>query len=184
MCRVLAFSYGVVAYAACCGTFLYAIGFLGNVLAPDPGDVAVHEPLAVSLLANVLLLGAFAVPHCVMARPTVTRWWARCVRVPVERSTYALLSSLALVVVFWQWRPIPGMIWQVDGTVGRAVVYSVFAFGWLLVLVSSLPWSGLKVSAAHGPTTACAPVVGFPRPRSADHRRLPNRGTNMGIWRR
>ena len=137
MRRVIAFSYGVVAYAIFFGTFLYAVGFVGNILVPKSIDSAAQGPLGTALLINVLLLGVFAVQHSVMARPTFKRWWTKYVPVPVERSTYTLLSSLALILLFWQWRPIGGVVWEVDGTVGRAALYSVFAFGWLLVLIST-----------------------------------------------
>ncbi len=134
---VIAFLYGVVAYAIFFGTFVYAAGFVGNILVPKSIDSATQGPLGQALLINVLLLGVFAVQHSVMARPTFKDWWTKFVPEPVERSTYVLLSSLALILLFWQWRPMGGIIWDVQNTVGRGVLLSVFAFGWLLVLVTT-----------------------------------------------
>ncbi len=135
--RVIAFLYGVVAYAIFFGTFVYAAGFVGNILVPKSIDSAAQGPLGQALLINILLLGVFAVQHSVMARPTFKDWWTKFVPQPVERSTYVLLSSLALILLFWQWRPMGGIIWDVQNTVGRGVLLSVFAFGWLLVLVTT-----------------------------------------------
>ena len=135
--RVIALLYGVVAYAIFFGTFVYAVGFVGNILVPKSIDSAAQGPLGQALLINVLLLGVFAVQHSVMARPTFKKWWTKFVPEPTERSTYVLLSSLALILLFWQWRPMGGIIWDVQNTVGRVVLLSVFAFGWLLVLATT-----------------------------------------------
>ncbi len=135
--RMIALLYGVVSYAIFFGTFVYAVGFVGNILVPKSIDSAAQGPLGQALLINVLLLGVFAVQHSVMARPTFKTWWTKFVPQPVERSTYVLLSSLALILLFWQWRPMGGIIWDVQNTVGRGVLLSVFAFGWLLVLATT-----------------------------------------------
>jgi methanethiol S-methyltransferase len=118
-------------------TFLYAIGFVGNILVPKSMDSAPVGPFVESILINVLLLGVFALQHSVMARPGFKAWWTRFVPQPVERSTYVLLSSLALILLFSQWRPLGGVIWDLKDPVGRALIYSLFGFGWLLVLVST-----------------------------------------------
>jgi len=133
---IIAFVYGVVAYAVFFGSFLYAIGFVGN-LVPHGMDAPPVGPLGTSLLINLGLLGLFAVQHSVMARPAFKRWWTRIVPQPVERSTYVLASSLALVLLFWQWRPLGGVVWDIDNPVGRVLMYAGFAFGWGLVLVAT-----------------------------------------------
>ena len=137
MRRAVVFTYGVVCYAVFFVTYLYAIGFVGNILVPKSMDSAPVGPFVESILINVLLLGVFALQHSVMARPGFKSWWTRFVPQPVERSTYVLLSSLALILLFSQWRPLGGVIWDLKDPVGRALVYSFFGFGWLLVLVST-----------------------------------------------
>ncbi len=135
--RIAAFTYGVVAYGIFFGTFLYAIGFIGNIVVPKSIDAAPEGSLAQALVINLLLLSVFAVQHSVMARPQFKRWWTRIVPEPVERSTYVLLSSLALLLLFWQWRPMGGVIWDVQNPVGQGALLGMFAFGWFLVLVST-----------------------------------------------
>ena len=136
MGRIIAFVYGVVSYAIFFATFLYAAGFVGN-LVPKGMDAPPVSPLGTSLLINLGLLGLFAVQHSVMARPAFKRLWTRIVPQPVERSTYVLASSLALLLLFWQWRPLGGVVWDIDNPAGRAVMHGAFAFGWLLVLVTT-----------------------------------------------
>ena len=133
MGAIVAFAYGVVAYAVFFGTFLYAIGFVGN-LVPHGMDAAPAGPLGTSLLIDVALLGLFAVQHSVMARPAFKRWWTRIVPQSVERSTYVLASSIALLLLFWLWQPIGGVVWQLESPVAQAVAYTVFAVGWATVL--------------------------------------------------
>ena len=136
MSRIIAFVYGVVSYAIFFATFLYAAGFVGNFV-PQGMDAPPVSPFGTSLLVNLGLLGLFAVQHSVMARPAFKRVWTRIVPEPVERSTYVLASSLALILLFWQWRPLGGVVWDIQNPAGRAVMYAGFAFGWLLVLVTT-----------------------------------------------
>ena len=137
MGRILAFVYGVLSYLVFFLTFLYAIGFVGNLFVPKTIDSGAEGDFTTSLLVNAALLGLFAVQHSVMARPAFKRWWTRIVPQPVERSTYVLLSSLALVLLFWQWRPLTGVVWSVENEAGRLVLWALFWLGWLLVLVST-----------------------------------------------
>lgn len=137
MKRLLTLVYGVVCYAIFFGTFLYAIGFVGNLWVPRAIDSTPTTDIGAAVLINIALLGVFALQHSVMARPAFKRWWTRMVPQVAERSTYTLLSSLALILLFWQWRPIGVVIWNVENEIGRALLYAGFAFGWGLVLVST-----------------------------------------------
>ncbi|MEJ2325436.1 MAG: isoprenylcysteine carboxylmethyltransferase family protein [Chromatiaceae bacterium] len=135
--RISVFVYGVVSYAVFFGTFLYAIGFIGDLGVPKSIDSVPEAPLWAALAVNALLLGAFAVQHSVMARPAFKRWITRYIPKPAERSTYTLVASLLLIALFAFWEPIGGVIWRVDDPVGQAVLYGLFAFGWALVLVAT-----------------------------------------------
>jgi len=137
MKRLLFLVYGLLSYAVFFGTFLYAIGFIGNLLVPRSIDSAPTTDLGTALAIDVALLALFALQHSVMARPAFKRWWTRFVPVAIERSTYTLLSSLALLLLFWQWRPIGAVVWHVEDELGRALLYAGFAFGWALLLVST-----------------------------------------------
>src|SRR5690606_18710561 len=137
MSRFLILAYGLFSYAVFFLTFLYALGFIGNFAVPRTMDSPPIVPLGNALLVNLGLLGLFAVQHSVMARPGFKRWWTRFVPEPVERSTYVLFASLALLLLYWQWRPLPEVVWSVDHEVGRAVVWAIFGLGWGLVLLST-----------------------------------------------
>lgn len=135
MNRILVFGYGVVSYVIFLGTFLYAVGFIGGFVVPTRLDGPSRDPLATALAVDVALLGLFAVQHSVMARKGFKDAWTRIVPQPAERSTYVLFSSLALIVLFWQWRPIGGMVWSVESDAARLALRGLFGFGWALVLV-------------------------------------------------
>ena len=137
MSRLVVFAYGVAAYGVFFVTYLYAAGFVGNLVVPKSLDSAPTAPFGTALLINLGLLGLFAVQHSVMARPWFKRALLRVLPQVAERSTYVLASSLALILLFWQWSPLGGVIWDVQNPVGRAVLYAAFAFGFLLVLVTT-----------------------------------------------
>jgi protein-S-isoprenylcysteine O-methyltransferase Ste14 len=129
--------YGIGAYALFLVSFLYAVGFVGNLLVPKSIDSGAVGSLVESLLVDTLVLGLFAVQHSVMARQGFKRWWMRVVPHAVERSTYVLFASLALVVLYWQWRPIPEAVWTVRDPIAVAALNTIFWSGWGLVLVST-----------------------------------------------
>ena len=138
MSRVFAVLYGTLVYVLFLGTFLYAIGFVGNFgIVPKSIDSGPVGPWPVAVFINAALLGLFAIQHSVMARPAFKRWWTRIIPQEAERSTYTLLSSLALIALFAFWEPMGGIVWSVESPVARALLYSAYAFGWLLVLVST-----------------------------------------------
>ena len=135
--RILFFSYGTFSYLIFLGTFLYAIGFIGNFAVPRTLDGPATRPLAIGLAIDVALLTLFAVQHSVMARKWFKEWWTKIVPKPIERSTYVLFSSLALILLFTFWQPLGGIVWSVEDPTGRLVLRGLFAFGWALVLVST-----------------------------------------------
>ena len=135
--RTAFLAYGVVCYAIFFGTFLYAIGFIGGFVVPTTLDGPRTTPLPTAIAIDVALLGLFAVQHSVMARRWFKERWTRIVAPELERSTYVLLSSLALILLFWQWRPLGGVVWSVTDPMGRAVLQGLFALGFGLVLVAT-----------------------------------------------
>jgi methanethiol S-methyltransferase len=137
MNRTLALAYGVASYFVFLVSFLYAIGFVGNQWVPKSIDSRQDGPLSVALPVDIALLSLFAVQHSVMARSSFKRWWTGIIPPPLERSTYVLVSSLLLALLFWQWRPIPGNLWQITNPLGRQLVLAVFWAGWALVLLST-----------------------------------------------
>ncbi len=137
MKRTLLLAYGLICYGIFLATFLYAIGFVGNFAVPTTLDGPATGSIWQALAINLGLLSAFALQHSVMARPAFKRWWTRFVPEPVERSTYVLFSSLALIALFMFWQPMGGVVWNVTQPLGQAVLYALFALGWGLVLVAT-----------------------------------------------
>ena len=130
--------YGLIVYPAFLATFLYAIGFAGNIVVPKSIDMGPTDQPILSLVIDLLLLSLFAIQHSVMARRTFKRWWTRIVPPAVERSTYVLAASLALALLCWQWRPISEpVIWRVESAAGVQLLWAVFWLGWAMLLMST-----------------------------------------------
>ena len=137
MSRFIALLYGIAAYTLCVVTLLYAIAFVGDMPVPKTIDSGPIASLPESLIVNLVLLSVFAIQHSVMARPAFKAWWTQFVPKPVERSTYVLFASVALVLLFWQWRPLPAVLWHVDQPQLAIAVTALSHLGWLTVLSSS-----------------------------------------------
>lgn len=137
MKRFLTLGYGAVCYVAFLVAFLYAVGFVGAIVVPRSVDRGIAAPAPQALAVDLLLLGLFAVQHSVMARPGFKRWWTRIVPHSIERSTYVLLASAALLLLYWQWRTIPAVIWDVRSPAARFAVWTLFGLGWATVFASS-----------------------------------------------
>lgn len=134
--RVLILLYALVSYALFTISFLYALGFVGNYVVPKSIDIGGATNMGDAIVVNLLLMSLFAVQHSVMARPAFKRWSARFLPVPCQRSTYVLLSSLILLLLFWQWCPIPTPIWQASGLAAWLLI-SVHWLGWLIAFAST-----------------------------------------------
>lgn len=134
---MIGLTYGGLCYVLFLLTFLYAIGFVGAIGVPKSIDSGASVSLSEALVVDVILLALFAVQHSVMARPAFKRWWTRFVPRAMERSTYVLAASLVLILLFWQWRPIPDLVWSVNTVAGAALLTALFWIGWIIVLVST-----------------------------------------------
>ena len=137
MKRVLFFLYGVASYAFFFVTFLYAIGFVGNILVPKSVDTGFQAGTGNGWLIDIVLLSLFAVQHSVMARQGFKRVWTKVVPKAIERSTYVLFSTVALAAIFWFWRPLGGSVWEVGGNAGSAVLTGTYFLGWGVVLLGT-----------------------------------------------
>ena len=149
MSRFFAFLYGLASYLIFFFTFLYAIGFVTGLFVPKTIDTGTVVPVVEALIVNLLLMSLFAVQHSVMARKEFKRWWTQYVPHSIERSTYVLLASLALVLLFWQWRPMPAVLWQVaDPQIANAVM-ALSLVGWLLVLAATFMINHFELFGLH-----------------------------------
>src|SRR5688572_8873576 len=137
MSRIVIFAYGTACYLVFLGVFVYAIGFIGGFPTPTTLDGPPDRPLAEALAIDLALLAAFAVQHSGMARPAFKRWWTRVVPEAAERSTYVLLSSLALIALFVFWEPIGGVIWTAPAGLVENTVVGLYVFGWMLLLYTT-----------------------------------------------
>ena len=135
--RVLILAYGTASYALFQAATLYAVGFIGGFATPTRLDGPRQLSVVAALAIDLGLMALFALQHSGMARPAFKRWWVRFVPEPVERSTYVSLSSLALLLLFWYWQPIGGVVWATENTVAGAMLYGAFAAGWMIVLAST-----------------------------------------------
>jgi protein-S-isoprenylcysteine O-methyltransferase Ste14 len=149
MSRFAAFLYGLVAYVVFFLTFLYAIGFVEGLVVPKGIDTGPAGPMTEALVIDLLLMSLFAVQHSVMARKPFKQWWTQFVPASVERSTYVLFASLALLLLFWQWRPLPGVVWQISDSQIAAAIASLSFLGWLLVLTSTFMINHFELFGLH-----------------------------------
>ncbi|HKJ59145.1 MAG TPA: hypothetical protein VKA37_07950, partial [Halobacteriales archaeon] len=134
--RRLAFGYGILAYGLALATVAYAVGFLANVLVPKSVDAGPGLAIGDPVVVNLALLGLFGLQHSLMARPWFKSRWTRLVPEPVERSTYVVLASLALVVLMAGWQPLPDVVWTVEGA-PALLLWAVYLGGWLLMFAST-----------------------------------------------
>jgi methanethiol S-methyltransferase len=137
MGRFIAFLYGLASYVVFFGAFLYAIGFVGGLVVPKTIDGGLVGPMTEAFVIDILLMSLFAIQHSVMARKGFKQWWTQFVPKSVERSTYVLLSSLALILLFWQWRAIPTVVWYTDSPQIAMAMIGLSLVGWLIVLTST-----------------------------------------------
>ncbi|MCF0072896.1 isoprenylcysteine carboxylmethyltransferase family protein [Dyadobacter sp. CY261] len=137
MKKLVFLMYGIVSYVIFFATFCYAMGFVSTFLVPKHIDSTPQSPLGYALLVDAGLLAVFALQHSIMARPAFKKWWTRFVPEPIERSTYVLLASLCLILLFWKWEPIGGVIWSVESETARLVLQLTSMFGFTIVLVST-----------------------------------------------
>lgn len=176
MGRVLAAVYGVTCYLIFLATFLYAVAFVGDFPVPRTVNTGgPTAPLIPALLVNVVLLGVFAVQHSLMARPAFKAVWTKIVPEAIERSTYVLFTNAALILLYWQWRPMPDAVWTVTAPTAAAVVWALFGLGWGIVLASTFMishfelfglrqiWLNLRQETAASPAFRTPFLYGFVR---------------------
>jgi methanethiol S-methyltransferase len=137
MSRIIALLYGIASYAIFLVTFLYALGFVEDLVVPKTIDTGARSSVTEALVVNLLLMSLFAIQHSVMARPQFKQWWTQWVPKSIERSTYVLFASLALALLCWQWRPMPAAVWKIDNPTIAAALVVLSLVGWLIVLTST-----------------------------------------------
>jgi protein-S-isoprenylcysteine O-methyltransferase Ste14 len=137
MRKVLSLFYGIISYIVFLVAFLYAVGFVGNLIVPKSIDSGLEQSFGYALLINAILLGLFAIQHTIMARPGFKKWWTKIVPEEVERSTFVLVTSLLLLLLFWKWQPMTGIIWNISNPIGAFILSAIFWIGWLIVFFST-----------------------------------------------
>jgi methanethiol S-methyltransferase len=135
--KIVTFIYGIVSYALGVASLLYLICFLSNVVVPKTIDSAPVGAIAPAVLIDLILVGLFALQHSIMARPGFKERWTRIVPKPAERSTYVLLTGVVLALLYWQWQPIPGVVWNVEDAVGKGLLQGLFWLGWVILFAST-----------------------------------------------
>jgi methanethiol S-methyltransferase len=137
MLKFTAFLFGAVAYFTFLFTILYAIGFVSDMVVPKSIDTGAKSPVFEALAVNLALMSLFAIQHSVMARRGFKQWWTQFIPKPIERSTYVLFASLALLLLFWQWRPMPAIVWHIEEPEMAATIALLSFLGWVLVFTST-----------------------------------------------
>ena len=135
--KIFFFIYGLICYVIFFTTFLYAIGFVGNFLVPKSMDTGGRTSFIKALVTDALLLVVFAVQHSGMARQGFKNAWTKIIPKPIERSTYVMCTSLALIFLFWQWEPLGIKLWDLSETVAEPILWCLCGLGWLIVLLST-----------------------------------------------
>ncbi|MFZ0608521.1 MAG: methanethiol S-methyltransferase [Xanthobacteraceae bacterium] len=159
--RAIGFLYGVAAYGFFFVTFLYAIGFVENLIVPRTIDSGPTAPTMVALVVDLVLMSIFALQHSIMARQGFKRWWTQFVPVAMERTTYVLMATLALALLLWQWRPLPATVWQVDNPHIAIAITALSFLGWLIVLTGTFLINHFELFGLH---QVANNLVGRPMP--------------------
>jgi len=161
MGRLIALAYGLLSYAFFFVTFLYALGFVENLLVPKTIDSGAPAPVTEALIVNMILMSLFAIQHSVMARRQFKEWWTKFVPKSIERSTYVLFASLALALLCWQWRPMPAEVWNVENAGVANSLIGLSLVGWLIVLTSTFLINHFELFGLH---QVASHLVGRPMP--------------------
>jgi protein-S-isoprenylcysteine O-methyltransferase Ste14 len=161
MGKLIALLYGLVAYFLFAVSIVYAIGFVTGLVVPKTIDSGPAGPPMQAIIVNLLLMGLFADQHSVMARPQFKKWWTQFVPQTIERSTYVLFSSLALLLLFWQWQPLPAVVWQVSNPLAADLLLGIGLFGWVLVFISTFLINHFELFGLH---QVANNLVGKPMP--------------------
>jgi len=156
MGRFIAFAYGLLTYVIFFVTFVYAIGFVTGLVVPKTIDTGMVVPLSEAIIINLVLMSVFAIQHSVMARKSFKQWWTQYVPKPVERSTYVLLSSLTLMLLFWQWRPMPAIVWRIEDPDTAVTIVTISFVGWVVVFTSTFLINHFELFGLHQVTANLA----------------------------